>query len=153
MCVHTRSYIREWRHATLVKGCGDTPTPTFRKGVIFLLFDFDKFANITARVFPDDVGYSLGDALSVFKYYFERYEEHTGHPHPPIRADQIVRIIRAMPWLCETSKLSSCVELEPFCYPSLIDKHFATKYRNCDYNINHFFSGKIRELRFYEELY
>ena len=46
-----------------------------------MIFDFDKFANITARVFPDDVGYSLGDALSVFKYYFERYEEHTGHPH------------------------------------------------------------------------
>ena len=42
-----------------------------------MIFDFDKFANITARVFPDDVGYSLGDALSVFKYYFERYEEHT----------------------------------------------------------------------------
>lgn len=118
-----------------------------------MIFDFDKFANITARVFPDDVGYSLGDALSVFKYYFERYEEHTGHPHPahpgrPDRADH-----PAMPWLCETSKFSSCVELEPFCYPPLIDKHFATKYRNCDYNINHFFSGKIRELRFYEELY
>lgn len=117
--------------------------------MIFLLFDFDKFANITARVFPSDGEYSLEDALSVFKYYFERYEEYTGHPHPPIRADQIVRIIRAMPWLCD----GSCVELEPFCYPPLIDKHFATKYRNCDYNINHFFTGKIRELRFYEELY
>ena len=121
--------------------------------MIFLLFDFDKFANITARVFPSDGEYSLEDALSVFKYYFERYEEHTGHPHPPIRADQIVRIIRTMPWLCETSKCGSCVELEPFCYPPLIDKHFATKYRHCDFNINHFFTGKIRELRFYEELY
>ena len=29
-----------------------------------MTFDFDKFANITARVFPDDGAYSLEDALS-----------------------------------------------------------------------------------------
>ena len=66
-----------------------------------MLFDFEKFSSITARVFPGGP-YSLEDALDVFKYYFEKYE---------------------------------------------------ARYRHCDYNINHFFSGKIRELRFYEELY
>lgn len=117
-----------------------------------MLFDFEKFSSITARVFPGGP-YSLEDALDVFKYYFEKYEAYTGRPHPPIKASQIVRIIREMPWISETSKFGACVDIGPFCYPPLIDKYFETRYRHCDYNINHFFSGKIRELRFYEELY
>lgn len=38
-------------------------------------------------------------------------------------------------------------------YLILIDQHFQTEYQNCDYRINHFFSGSIRELRFYETCY
>ena len=56
-----------------------------------MLFDFEKFSNITASVYPGGA-YSLEGALSVFQYYFEKYEEHTGRPHPPIKASQIVRI-------------------------------------------------------------
>ena len=82
-----------------------------------MLFDFDKFADITASVFPGGP-YTLDEALGVFRYYFEQYEAHTGRPHPP-----------------------------------MIDQHFQTRYRRCDYNINHFFSGRIRELRFYETCY
>ena len=38
-------------------------------------------------------------------------------------------------------------------YAPIIEQHFKTQYYNCDYNINHFFSGKIRALRFYEVCY
>ena len=117
-----------------------------------MLFDFNKFADITASVFPGGP-YTLDEALGVFRYYFEQYEVYTGAPHPPIRAVQIERIIREMPYIDETDKAHSTMDIDPDCYEDMIDRHFRTRYRNCDYNINHFFSGRIRELRFYETCY
>lgn len=130
-----------------------TLTPTLRKGVIFLLFDFDKFANITATVFPDDEEYSLNDALFVFRYFFSKYEEEMKEPHPPINTGQIVRIIRAMPYINQEDCCNSCVGLEPCDYPVMIDQYFKTYFENCNYRINHFFSGRVRELRYFETLY
>lgn len=115
-----------------------------------MTFDFEKFADITASVYPQSV-YSLQDALRVFRYYFEQYEKHMGKPHPPIRASQIVRICQDMPYIFPDGE--GIEDVTPDGYYAMIDKHFRTKYRRCDYNINHFFSGRIRELRFYEELY
>ena len=110
-----------------------------------MLFDFDKFSSITASVYADSP-YSLAEVL-------EQYEAYTGAPHPPIRAVQIERIIREMPYIDETDKANSTMDIDPDCYEDMIDKHFRTRYRNCDYNINHFFSGRIRVLRFYETCY
>jgi hypothetical protein len=121
-----------------------------KKGGFSLTFDFEKFADITASVYPQSV-YSLQDALSVFRYYFEQYEKHMGKPHPPIRASQIVRICQDMPYIFPDGE--GIEDVTPDGYYAMIDKHFRTKYRRCDYNINHFFSGRIRELRFFEELY
>ena len=112
-------------------------------------FDFDKFADIAAAAFPDG-GYTLPEALAVFRYYFGQYEAYMGGPHPPIRAAQIVRIVQEMPYITETDKGNSMLAIIPECYPAMIDRHFQTRYNRCDYNINHFFSGRIRELRFYE---
>ena len=52
-----------------------------------------------------------------------------------------------------TSNPFITMDIDPDCYEDMIDKHFRTRYRNCDYNINHFFSGRIRVLRFYETCY
>lgn len=117
-----------------------------------MVFDFEKFSNITQAVFPN-VPYSLSEALEVFRYYFQKYEEHTGHPHPPIKASQIVSIVQDMPWLCAEDKGTVYSDVTVYAYYAMIDQHFATKYKRCDYNINHFFSGRIRELRFYETCY
>lgn len=114
-----------------------------------MLFDFDKFSDVTTSIFPTGP-YSLEDALEVFRYYFQKYEEHTGLPHPPIRARQIIRIVQDMPWLYEDNRSGYYPDVSGNDYRAMIDRHFATKYKRCDYNINHFFSGKIRELRFYE---
>ena len=116
-----------------------------------MIFDFKKFAQIAASVYPGGV-YSLDDVLQVFLYYFEQYERHTGRPHPPIRASQIVRICQDMPYIDQQSK-GGYEDISPLDYRTMIDQHFATKYRHCDYNINHFFSGKIIALRFYEACY
>lgn len=124
-----------------------------------MYFDFQTFSRIAAKVQREEIEtrrmqyghaiayYSLNDALSVFHAYFDEYEKRMGRPHPPIRATQIASIMRKMPWIGDDTYI------EPESYRVLIWKHFQTRYRNCDYNINHFFSGRIRELRFYEELY
>ena len=128
------------------------PLPFFEMRSDSLLFNFEKFSVIAASVYPN-TPYSLEDALSVFRYYFEKYEKYTGRPHPPINASQIVRIAQNIPWI-EIENWGAYSEyVAPEDYRVLIDKHFATKYRRCDYNINHFFSGKIRLMRWLEEFY
>ena len=133
--------------------CFRTPLcPRFPERRDTLLFNFEKFSDIAASVYPN-TPYSLEDALGVFRYYFEKYEEHTGKPHPPINASQIVRIAQNMPWIEIEDLGSYSADVDPAVYRVLIDKHFATKYRHCDYNINHFFSGRIRRMRWLEEFY
>ena len=113
-----------------------------------MLFDFDKFSEITTSVYADGP-YSLEEVLGVFR----QYEAYMDAPHPSIRASQIEHIIQEMPYIDETDKHHSTMDVDPDCYEPMIDQHFQTRYRNCDYNINHFFSGRIRELRFYETCY
>ena len=124
-------------------------------------FDFDRFARIAATVYREGNPYSLEECLAVFRLYFRTYEEYIGHPHPPIRREQIARIIQVMPflkypdpafqkWMKEMFNYDPVPDIDQNTYPILIQLHFKTKYRHCDYNINHFFSGKIRELRIYE---
>lgn len=114
-------------------------------------FDFRKFTARAIRAYRECGGsyFTLEEALGVFRYYFARYEQAFGTPHPMISIPQIARILDKMP----VPEGSVCENIEAFTpedYPHIIDQHFATRYRNCDYNINHFFSGKIRDLRFYE---
>lgn len=116
-------------------------------------FDFDKFSMVAASVYPQSSPYSLEEALSVFQYYFQRYEDFTGHPHPPIKAIQIARICRDMPYLSQEDRGDNTEDISPEVYPLMIEKHFTVKYRHCDYNINHFFSGRVRELRFFEVVF
>lgn len=112
-----------------------------------MLFDFNEFARITEKVYSGGP-YSLEEVLSVFRYFFEKYEEFAKEPHPPIRAGQIARICEAMPYIDRTH--GSMADIEADTYPDIIDQYFKTPLRNCDYRINHFFSGKVRALRMYE---
>ena len=92
----------------------------------------------------------MGMVIGVFQYYFTCYEQRFGEPHPNIRMDQIRRIISAMPYVNRDDIGGYYPDIDYDTYPFIIDRHFRTNYRNCDYNINHFFSGKIRELRLHE---
>ena len=77
-----------------------------------MTFDFERFAKIAASVYSEknpynpkwDNPYSLKECLEVFHCYFQTYEEYMGHPHPPIRREQIAHIMREMPWVCEDNK-------------------------------------------------
>ena len=117
-----------------------------------MLFDFDEFKRVAERVFPEECGYTLEEALTVFQYFFQKYEEFTGKPHPPIKENQIVRIALAMPYFDLQRKGEPAVDVFPEYYPDIINQYFQTPFQNCNYRINHFFSGRIRELRYCELL-
>lgn len=113
-------------------------------------FDFERFVIVASSVYPEGSLYSLQEMVFVFKCYFKAYEQYMGRPHPQIKGAQIARIMGVMPWVCEEDMGGYNRGVEPDEYEDMIARHFETKYRACDYNINHFFSGRIRELRFRE---
>ena len=113
-------------------------------------FDFGRFSRIAATAYPVGCQYTVGECLEVFRCYFQTYEDCIGRPHPPIRREQIRRIMEEMPCTVMEDRGGSLEPLAPEDYLDLIDLHFKTRYRNCDYNINHFFSGRIREMRLYD---
>lgn len=116
-----------------------------------MLFDFNRFQGFLRRAYAGaHTSYSLEEVSDVFLQYFTAYEKKTGHAHPPIKTDQIRRIIERMDsWDDELSRTQDVI---PSTYEYLIPQHFKTKYRRCDFNINHFFSGRIREMRYYDSL-
>lgn len=118
-------------------------------------FDFETFAKLAERAYNEDVpsmdGFTLAEALDVFRRYFQEYERCRGEPHPPIRLEQIRAIMEEMPGVMDGH--DRYIDLDPEDYPAMIERHFHTRYRHCDYNINHFFSGRVREMRYYETCY
>ena len=113
-----------------------------------MLFDFERFKPRIKLAYRNctNCPYSIEEVTEVIAYYFDTYEYIFDNPHPVISLQQLTDIIRKMP---EVNGLY----IEPENYPPMIDQHFATDYGGCDYNINHFFSGLIRENRFYEACY
>ncbi len=118
-----------------------------------MTFNFNIFADITKSVYPlATTRYSLEEVLSVFRYFFREYKNRTGQDHPPINRDNILRLINVMDTAGE-GKNGNTVELDPDHYPPIIDLYFSTTFDNCNYRINHFFSGQVRLFRYYEWLY
>ena len=116
-----------------------------------LRFDFGRFEDIVRCYFPRNSEYTVDEVLSVFYTYFALYEEWHFDPHPIIRIPQIINIISKMKYAEYMNGV--LIELEPENYRPMIEKHFQTEYKNCDYNINHFFAGKIRAMRYFETCY
>lgn len=117
-----------------------------------MMFDFERFVTAAKLAYrrSESNAFSFNEVLQVFQYYFETYELVFGVAHPMISINQITQIIEKMPFINDSGDDDM---LTPEDYPVIIDQHFITKYRDCDYNINHFFSGRIREMRYYETLY
>lgn len=119
-----------------------------------MLFDFDTFTRVATQAYKEvDSPYTLQEVLDVFAYFFKAYEEETAEIHPPIRKEQIKRIIQTMPYYDKDGMAGGYSDVEPEAYPVLIDAYFRTPFRNCNYRINHFFSGSVRTMRMFEELY
>ena len=122
-----------------------------------MLFDFDRFTisvKLAYRRCYEPI-YTLDEVLQVFRYYFGTYEYILGKAHPVINLRQIADIINIMPYVLDDAEQTLQPDIDPACYEAMIDQHFNTVYNggNCDYNINHFFSGRIRDMRYYETCY
>lgn len=116
--------------------------------------NWERFEPLAAAAYEEaDTPYTLEEALSVFRYFFQRFEAAQGTPHPPIRKQQIIRIMDAMPYTKQVDRGNKIAKINAESYPALIDAYFKTDFPNCNYRINHFFSGRIRELRYFEKLY
>ena len=120
-----------------------------------LQFNIKLFSAFATRAYRNVLINNLGktffplrDTLDVFEYYFWMYENNGFYIHPNIKMEQIERIIWVMPFADSCMGLET--DLDPDDYPALIENHFLTRYQDCDYNINHFFSGEIRALRYHE---
>ena len=110
-------------------------------------FDFETCAALVPET--QDTEFTREIIVGRFRCYFQTYEDAFGRAHPPIRREQIKRITAAIPNV--TDAAGRDLYVTPECYPAMISRHFHTDYREgCDYNINHFFAGRIRELRLFE---
>lgn len=118
-----------------------------------------RFALVIEEVYKqladDDLSkppFSLEEVLFVFAKYYNLYKKFRESDHPRISVGQIKRIIIAMPFVDDLN--GNQLDLPAEYYPEIILQHFWTKYSGgCDYNINHFFSGRIRYNRYMETLY
>ena len=95
--------------------------------------------------------WSLEDCIDVFRYFYRQYSLIRQEDHPRLKNKTIREIIEKFP--LTDNEYGEPIELTPDMYPTLIDAYFDQNFPDCDYTIQHFMSGMIRTLRFYEELY
>ena len=113
---------------------------------------YDQFSKICAWIHKTvDTGhFSFDDCMMVFCLYFDAYRDFTGTAHPVPAGKQIAAIMEKMPF----ADKARTIPLEPKDYEVLIPAYFlVTSFQDCDHRIYHFFSGDIRENRYYETLY
>lgn len=114
------------------------------------MFDYERFTKLCKLAYRriDDCSYSFDDVMQVLTYYIDTYSLILEKPHAMLSVEQIAHIIKCMPYVDNPELPFDCTEyVSPDDYYDMIDKHFATRYRNCDYNIIHFFTGAIRFYR------
>lgn len=113
--------------------------------------DFAQFKNISRWIHKtvDTEHFSFEDCMTVFDLYFNAYRDFMREEHPIPNFKQIAAVMEKMPYADVKRKFP----LEPNDYKTLIPAYFLIPFSNCDYRIYHFFSGDIRENRYYETLY
>jgi len=118
-----------------------------------LRFKFTTFSPFAKRAYSlsGTTQYDIKSVLCVFCFYFAAYEVYGYGVHPAINVSQIQRIIEKMPQI--ESDAHDFFDVDPDDYKLLIVSYFETDFFKSDRNINHFFSGEIRAMRYYENFY
>lgn len=109
--------------------------------------DLPRFENTVRKLYTASP-FSVEEVIAIFEYYFLMYSMYRGEEHPPLRAGQVLDIMKRMPFVDVGG--GADVELIPEQYPGMIARYFNTRFPGCDYRINHFFSGRVREMRMWE---
>lgn len=90
-----------------------------------------------------------GYAKDNVEYYLRKYKEVMGENHPNLKIDQWRKIFDSIIF-AEDRRVGEAEEVLGKLFEAIVDKHFKTEYKNCDYNILHFNSGRIMMNRYYE---
>ena len=89
---------------------------------------------------------SFEDTVSVFSMFYDEYLLRTGEPHPRLTQDKIEKAIKALPFY-ETGD-GTIEPIDTDGYERIIPAYFDNNFKNCNYSILHFLSGKNRNNRF-----
>jgi hypothetical protein len=82
-------------------------------------------------------------------YYLQKYQKVMNHEHPKLKLKQWQKVINNIV-IAEDNRTSKNEELLGKLFEQVVDKHFETPYKNCDYNIMHFISGQVMINRYFE---
>ncbi len=88
--------------------------------------------------------------IGIIEYYYQAYMNTFHEEHPRLSNKAMDGVIAAIQ--CGTDLIKDN-QLDVNMYHTIIDKHFQTQYKNCDYSICHFMTEGIRNNRFYETCY
>lgn len=88
--------------------------------------------------------------VDIISYYYRTYKKTFGKEHPRLSAKAMDSVISS--FLGSSDNLDD-LEYDPEAYYAMIDKHFQTRYQDCNYNICHFMSDEVQNNRFYETCY
>ena len=84
----------------------------------------------------------------IIRRYFEEYKNRFNKSHTPLSNTSMIGVIERL-----SSALCDLDYIGKDDWDVLIEKHFDTKYEDCDYNVCHFASNGILNNRFFETLY
>lgn len=97
--------------------------------------------------------FSDEDKEEIVKYYMESYEYHLEQPHPRLKPLQWKQVDEGLDGIMNVMTGGNLDSPDADEWKLMIYKHFATKYKNCDYNILHFITDGIKTFRMYETIY
>lgn len=107
-------------------------------------FSFQDYINTFSI---DDVG-----VIECVEHYLSLHKDHMGREHPRLKKVQWDSVVENMFYVVNEDS-GADFDLDESAVMDMMEQHFKTKYKNCDYNILHFMSDGVRVRRMYEVAY
>ena len=106
-------------------------------------FNADKVQNLLRNNYPDRIDLIRDNVY----YYLDKYEDSQGERHPNLKLHQWENIFDNITKLEYDYKE---IILSGKLYRKIVDYHFDTEYKYCDYHLPHFVSGQVIHNRYQE---
>ena len=110
---------------------------------------YEELLTEIEKVRPSWLPYTADECADILSYFFDAFEMFRGEQHPKVF--DLAGIIQALPYTDEYY-IGGEADIDTQYYPEMIDAYFQTNYKNCDYHINPFLSGRIRAIKLLEVL-
>jgi hypothetical protein len=111
----------------------------------------EKFPSYTFKDYKNQFSVDEG-VMECVEYYLSLYEEFRESEHPRLKQEQWDHVIENMFYVTNPD-YGIDFDLDESSVMDMMEQHFKTEYKNCDYNILHFMSDGVRVRRMYEVAY